>query len=96
MDADVWWKPSSESASLQSFAFLARCNIPMRLIMIGVRKWRLDIQSLLQDECWKLSANFDLICDKMVSNEQEYKCLTEVALLLEFAIWNSRKWRIYN
>lgn len=85
-----WWNSDSTYASLKTFAFLVKCNIPERLGMLGVRKWRLDIQNVMHVDNWNAQTRFDMICSKLATYENDYPHLKDITSLLKLAIWKSK------
>ena len=87
-----WWQSDGSVVSLATFDFLVKCNIPERLGMIGVRKWQLDIQNLVE-ECSSVEDQddaaifFDTIHSKLMTYEHEYSQLKNETSLLELALW---------
>ena len=88
-----WWHSDDSVVSLATFDFLVKCNIPERLGMIGIRKWRLDIQNsvegLSSTSCsGRDVANLlDTIHFKLMTYEHEYSQLKDETSLLELALW---------
>ena len=88
------WRRGSRLHSLYTFRFLVKCSIPERLHMIGVRKWRTEIQksvgSLSSVGYSGLPTHCDLIHYKLLSYENEYCQLKDATFLLELALWKSK------
>ncbi|KAL7535574.1 hypothetical protein ACHAXR_006584, partial [Thalassiosira sp. AJA248-18] len=89
-----WWHHEDPATSLKTFHFLVKCNIPERLSAIGIRKWRMEIKSMVETvpptAVSEMSSEFYAIHSKLASYEIGYHQLKQVTTLLELALWKSK------
>jgi len=93
-----WWRPHERPPcdekliqySMMSFHFMVRCNIAERLNAIGVKKWQIDVSSMVGEipsvDSYELDTHFDTIHSKLVTYEQ----YQHAAFLLELALWKPK------
>jgi hypothetical protein len=83
-----WWNRGVSEASLMTYSFLARRNIPARLGTIKVQVWKKNIHDMLQripEELQEIN-NFDSIESRLAIYEY---LQDDVAPILELALWKS-------
>ena len=94
-----WWRSGPRSGgaanSMMTFRFLVKCNIGARVNAIGVRKWRMEIKTLVERtssiDVMNLTAHtFETIHSKLARYEHEYYQLKDAAFFLELALWKSK------
>ncbi len=66
-----WWNNGISNASLMTYSFLARCNIPARLEKLTVRVWKKHIYNMLRRFPEKLKDDEDDDDDEEEGDEQE-------------------------
>ena len=74
-----------------SIRFLVQCSIAERMNAIGVRKWRTNINNLVEgissyNRDFELEAHFDVIQYKLLT----YERAKDATFLLELALWKSK------
>lgn len=88
-----WWKPEYPEASLKTFQFLVKSNLPERLEAIGPI-WRRRVKQMVQRIPSSKNAqgvyDFDKTHSKLVSCEREYHQTKNAMALLELALWQSK------
>ena len=84
-----WWKHGVTERSLETYNFLVRCNIPARLLLLGVMRWQATIHEMLRripSTFMALDDYFNTIDSTLVA----YESLPDALSLLELAIWKSK------
>ncbi len=89
-----WWNGSSQSRTLRMYSFLAQHSIPSRLSKLKARKWLCEIYGMLKhahsmEVVHSYDCHFDIQCDAITEKLGVYEKLSDVASLLELALWKS-------
>eukprot|EP00581_Thalassiosira_minuscula_P028324 CAMPEP_0183757150 /NCGR_PEP_ID=MMETSP0739-20130205/5530_1 /TAXON_ID=385413 /ORGANISM="Thalassiosira miniscula, Strain CCMP1093" /LENGTH=747 /DNA_ID=CAMNT_0025994505 /DNA_START=52 /DNA_END=2292 /DNA_ORIENTATION=- len=86
-----WLRSDSKYESIKTYRYLIKCSLPQRFNGIGVRKWRTDIATLVEESSTifspRIPRQFDEIHTRMILYEREYNSLTIAAELLELTLW---------
>ncbi len=84
-----WWNHGVSEASLRTYSFLARHNIPARLNLINCREWKDNIHEMFsripKEDSGKGKANN--LVESQLSNYENLQCGLPI---LELALWRAK------
>ena len=84
-----WWNHGVNKASLITYCFLARCNIPARVGLVQARKWKVNIHEMLLRIPSILHKDLSAYFDSIDSKLSIYDNLKDAPMLLELAIYRN-------